>query len=146
MNVSVKYSGPWAEASGYAQANRNIIQAIYEAGVDLVTELQQYSDYKTDYGAQYNLAKSLEGKHKNYKVKVLHIIPSVYPKYKEVGKYHVGHLFWETSGMSKQWSWYLKEIDEIWTHQIKRSKDKDNKILETVSRKELRHFVLERTF
>jgi hypothetical protein len=39
-----------------------------------------------------------------------------------------------------------KEIDEIWTHQIKRSKDKDNKILETVSRKELRHFVLERTF
>lgn len=39
-----------------------------------------------------------------------------------------------------------KEIDEIWNHQIKRTKDKDNKILETVSRKELKHYVLERTF
>ena len=112
---SVKYSGPWAESSGYAQANRNIIQALHEVGVDLVTELQVYASQPTDYGIQYDIAKSYQNKHGNYKVKVLHITPNVYPKHKEVGKYHVGHLFWETTKMSKNWAWYLNEVREIWT-------------------------------
>lgn len=113
--VSVKYSGPWSEASGYAQANRNIIQSLNEAGVDVVTELQVYANHKTDYGSQFDLAKSLQNKHNNSPIKVLHITPNVYSRHKEVGKYHVGHLFWETTGMSKEWAWYLQEVREIWT-------------------------------
>lgn len=112
---SVKYSGPWAECSGYAQANRNIIQALHESGVDVVTELQTYADQPTDYGSQFELAKSLQNKHQDYKIKVLHITPNVYSKHKEVGKYHIGHLFWETTKMSPRWAWYLNEVREIWT-------------------------------
>lgn len=113
--VSVKYSGPWAEGSGYAQANRNIIQSLYESGVDVVTELQRYANHPTDYGYQYKIAKSLENKHEKYPIKVLHITPNVYRKHKEVGKFHIGHLFWETTGMAKDWAWYMREVDEIWT-------------------------------
>lgn len=114
-NPSVKYSGPWSEASGYAQANRNIIQALNDAGVDVVTELQVYANHKTDYGLQLELARSLQNKHSDYKVKVLHITPNVYKKHKEEGKYHIGHLFWETTKMSPYWAECLQEVDEIWT-------------------------------
>jgi len=113
--VSIKYSGPWAEASGYAQANRNIIQAISETNVDLVTELQVYANHQTDYGNQFNIAKLRQNKHGNYPIKVLHITPNVYQKHKEVGKYNIGHLFWETTRMSDKWAWYLNEVREIWT-------------------------------
>jgi glycosyltransferase involved in cell wall biosynthesis len=113
--VSVKYSGPWGEASGYAQANRNIIKALHDADVDVVTELQSYAKHPTDYGEQFELAKSLQNKHNNSPIKILHITPNVYAKHKEVGKYHVGHLFWETTGMAKDWTWYLHEVREIWT-------------------------------
>jgi glycosyltransferase involved in cell wall biosynthesis len=112
---AVKYSGPWAEASGYAQANRNIISSLYESGVDVVTELQTYSNNPTDYGKQLELAKSLQNKHNDYAIKVLHITPNVYIKHKELYKYHIGHLFWETTKMSPHWSWYLNEVREIWT-------------------------------
>jgi glycosyltransferase involved in cell wall biosynthesis len=115
MNVSVKYSGPWAEASGYAQANRNIIQALHTAGVDIVTEKQVYANHPTNYGDQLKLALSLENIHQNYPIKILHITPNVYHRHKEVGKYHIGHLFWETTGLARDWAWYLKEVDEIWT-------------------------------
>ncbi len=112
---SVKYSGPWGEASGYAQANRNIIQSLCEAGVDVVTELQSYANHPTDYGHQLQLAKSRQNKHSNYPIKVLHITPNVYSKHKEVGKYHIGHMFWETTKMAKNWEWYLHEVRELWT-------------------------------
>lgn len=111
----VKYSGPWAESSGYASANRNIITALHESGVDVSTELQVYANQKTDYGEQFEICKSLQNKDNGYKIKVLHITPNVYAKHKEVGKYHVGHLFWETDGMTPEWAWYLREVDEIWT-------------------------------
>jgi glycosyltransferase involved in cell wall biosynthesis len=113
--VSVKYSGPWGESSGYAQANRNIIQSLYDVGVDVVTELQSYANHPTDYGRQFELAKSLQNKHSNYPIKVLHITPNVYQKNKEPFKYNIGHLFWETTKMSKRWQWYLNEVREIWT-------------------------------
>lgn len=113
--VSVKYSGPWNESSGYAQANRNIIQSLHETGVDLVTELQQYAHNPTDYGKQLDIARSYQDKHQNYRVKVLHITPNVYKKHKEEFKYNIGHLFWETTKMSPSWAWYLNEVVEIWT-------------------------------
>lgn len=113
--VSVKYSGPWNEASGYASANRNIIQSLHENNVDLVTELQQYASQPTDYGQQLQIARSYQNKHNNYPIKVLHITPNVYKKHKEEFKYNIGHLFWETTKMSDKWAWYLNEVVEIWT-------------------------------
>jgi len=111
----IKYSGPWSEASGYAQANRNIVQALHGSGVPVTTELQVFANHPTDYGEQYELCRSLQNKYSDYDIKVLHITPNIYSKYKEVGKYHVGHLFWETTGMNPKWSWYLDEVKEIWT-------------------------------
>lgn len=111
----IKYSGPWSEGSGYAQANRNIIWSLHESGVPVTTELQVFAHHPTDYGEQHQLCRSLQDKYDDYLIKVLHITPNIYPKYKEVGKYHVGHLFWETTGMNPDWAWYLDEVKEIWT-------------------------------
>lgn len=111
----IKYSGPMVESSGYAQANRNIVQSLHESGVQVTTEIQVFANHPADYGKQGELCKSLQGKYDDYQIKVLHITPNIYPKYKEVGKYHVGHLFWETTGMNPTWSWYLDEVREIWT-------------------------------
>lgn len=113
--VRVKYSGPWAESSGYANANRNFIKSLHEAGIDVCTELQVYSNHPTDYGEKFQLARSLQNKEGFYPIKILHITPNVYERHKEPGKYHIGHLFWETTKMGDKWDKYLNHVDEIWT-------------------------------
>jgi len=113
--ISVKYSGPMIESSGYSKANRNIVKALNDCGVDVITEIQVYSLQNTDYGPKAELAKSLQNKQSDYKIKVLHITPNVYKEHKEPGKYHIGHLFWETTKMSPSWANCLDEVDEIWT-------------------------------
>ena len=115
QKVNVKYTGPFGDPSGYGEANRNAIAALNAVGVSITTQRVTYSKGEIDYGFTYELAQKLEGNPIEYDIKILHVPSDGYLQYLEPAKYHIGHLFWETDGMSKEWVWNCNLMDEIWT-------------------------------
>lgn len=113
--VSCKYAGPWSDFTGYGEANRNTIRALVEAGVEVTTERVVYSASKKGFGKSFEIAKKLEGRSMPYDIKIVHVPSDGYLKFLEPCKYHIGHLFWETDGLSKTWAWNCNLMDEIWT-------------------------------
>jgi len=113
--TNVKYLGPWGDYSGYGEANRNYIAALYLAGVNLTTERVVYVPEQTELGWTGKLAFDLEHRNIDYKIKIIHLTPENYAKYLEPGKYHIGHLFWETDRVPQEWIDYCNLLDEFWT-------------------------------
>lgn len=112
---SVKYVGPFGDFTGYGEANRNAIMALYKAGVNLTTEYVTFVSDAANYGEGYEIAKQHEGRDCPYKIKIIHTTPDCYIKHLEPTKYHIGHLFWETDKMPPVWVWNANLMDEIWT-------------------------------
>lgn len=114
--LGVRYLGTFSENSGYAQACRTYITALYLAGIDVTTELiVQMVDRSHDYGWMGRLSTQLKDRKIDYKVKFLHITPDLYPGYMEKDKYNIGHLFWETDRLPKEWANPCNKVNEIWT-------------------------------
>lgn len=97
------------------EACRNYIVALNEAGVKLTTELVPNLSSKIDLGYAFDVARELHGKDVNYKIKILHTTPDMVTRHMEPTKYHIFHLFWETSELPEWWVWALNLVDEIWT-------------------------------
>ncbi len=115
MQPKVKYCGTWADYSGYGSANRNFITALFLAEVDVTTELVVQVPEKAEYGLSEQLAKELKDRKTDYKIKIIHLTPDMYPTYMEKGIYHIGHLFWETDKLPKEWVEACNKMNEIWT-------------------------------
>ncbi len=113
--ISVKYCGPYADHSGYGEATRNAIMALVTAGVDVVTERVNFTAKQFDAGHIVELANNLKNKKSPYKIKILHVTPDIYKLHMEQGKYHIGHLFWETDRLPKSWVTPCNAMNEIWT-------------------------------
>lgn len=113
--VSVKYAGTWINPSGYGQANRNFITALYLAGVDVTTEYISQMGEEADYGWTKALCRNLQDRYIKYKIKFIHLTPDCYPKFMEPGKYHIGHLFFETDRLPADWINPCNKMQEIWT-------------------------------
>lgn len=120
--IKVKYMGSWADYSGYGEANRNAIRALLTTNayykrnkMFVTTEKVVHVREKANFGKAYDEISQLEGKPLNYDFKIIHITPDGYMKYLEPMKYHVGHLFWETSRLPQSWVWNANLMDEIWT-------------------------------
>ena len=114
-STPVCYLGSGRDLSGYGSANRAFIAALYIAGVDITTETVVQLRDQTQLGWQGELWKSLEGRKIPYKVKIIHLTPDIYPNYMEKGAYHIGHLFWETDKLPKEWVEPCNKMGEIWT-------------------------------
>lgn len=115
MSVPVLYCSPHLDASGYGEASRNAIMALRAGGADIKTQRISFTgnvNYKT---ASANVAQELETREVDYKIKIIHTTPDVYKNYIEPGKYHIGHLFWETDKLPKSWVSYCNMMNEIWT-------------------------------
>ena len=113
--ISVKYCGPYADHTGYGEANRNAIMALVTAGCDVVTEKVSFTQKKGEYGVTYHMAEDLSSKKSPCKIKILHVTPDLYKNHIEKGKYHIGHLFWETDKLPAKWVPSCNLMDEIWT-------------------------------
>jgi len=114
-NVAVKYAGPWHDYSGYGEANRNFIAALHSAGVKVTTEAMRFVPEEVDTGWMGALARDLEGRLIDYRVKILHMTPDFYDDYLEEGVYNIGHLFWETDRVPREWIDHINKLDEVWT-------------------------------
>lgn len=113
--IFCKYFASYLDYSGYGSAGRAFIIALFKAGVNVSTELVVQVAEKTSYGWKEAICNSLKDRNIPYKVKILHCTPDMYPRYMESGKYHIGHLFWETDQIPKEWVDPCNKIEEIWT-------------------------------
>lgn len=113
--ISVKYAGPFTDASGYGEATRNFIRAFHEAGANITTEKISFTGDVRFEGRNTAVAEELSGRDIDYKFKIIHTTPDVYDKYMEKGKYNIGHLFWETDRLPATWVAACNKMDEIWT-------------------------------
>lgn len=112
--MTIKYCGPFTDPTGYGEANRNIFLSLVNAGVDVVTEPIKFTTTSIDDEAT-RLAAELSENKNLYNIKVLHVTPDTYKLYMEKGKYHIGHLFWETNQLPKSWVLPCNTLDEVWT-------------------------------
>ncbi len=113
--IGVKYTGTAFDHSGYGAANRNFICSLTFAGLDMTTEIVAQTPEKSGYGWSETLIEDLTGRQIDYRIKIIHLTPDLYPAYREPGKYHIGHLFWETDRLPKQWIAPCNQMNEIWT-------------------------------
>lgn len=111
----IRYIGNWPDHSGYGEANRNIILSLHTAGVPLSTERLEQTTRQAEYGKAFQIALQLEHEDKDHRIRIIHLTPNWYVKYLDPGKYHIGHLFWETDRIPKLWVWNCNKMDEIWT-------------------------------
>lgn len=112
--MTIKYCGPFTDPTGYGEANRNILLSLLSTGVGVVTQPVKFTN-NTIADQATALASELSSSSAPYNIQILHITPDAYHLYMEKGKYHIGHLFWETSRLPKGWEVACNKMDEIWT-------------------------------
>jgi glycosyltransferase involved in cell wall biosynthesis len=103
------------DPSGYGEAARMDIHALYMAGANITTEIAKQMAEQTNYGISGALVKALENRDIDYQFKIIHLTPDLYPRYIEKGKYNIARLFWETDRLPKEWVEPCNAVDEIWT-------------------------------
>ncbi len=113
--MNICYLAPCFDYSGYGEANRHFIMALDTAGVEVQVEPVTYCIDTADFGKIGQRCRELVENKLEYRIKVLHITPDQYKKHMEPGKYHIGHLFWETSKLPKAFADGCNMMDEIWT-------------------------------
>lgn len=115
MPIKIKYTGPCKDYSGYGEANRHDVGSLVAAGIEVTTQIPNYTLEISDFGHLGELAASLEGRELGYRIKILHTTPNVYPAFMEPGKYHIGRAFWETDKLPLDFAAPMQKMDEIWT-------------------------------
>lgn len=113
--MNVCYCAPYEDASGYGEASRNAIKAIYTAGINIKTERVVYTTKASYSGPNKELAVDLAKRDIPYKIKVIHTTPDAYKNHMEKNCYNIGHLFWETDTLPSGWALACNKMDEIWT-------------------------------
>lgn len=114
--VSVAYHGPYLDYSGYGEANRQFINALVAAGVDVESQLVRFTPKKDiDLGVAADVAAGCSQPRNDYKIKIIHTTADVMYRYVEGGKYNISHLFWETDKLPRSFVEGLELVDEIWT-------------------------------
>lgn len=113
--ASVKYFGNFLDPSGYGEANRQDIIALYIAGCNVTTEVIRQMPESTDFSWQGKLCENLINRNIEYKIKIHHVTPDVIPRYYESNKYNIARLFWETDKLPEEWIKPLNSVNEVWT-------------------------------
>lgn len=113
--LAIKYCGTGQDYSGYGDANRMDVMSLFQAGLNITIEGIRQVGEKADYGLPEKIWCGLLDRDIDYKIKIIHLTPDLYPMYSEDGKYNIGRLFWECDRLPPQWIKPCNQIQEIWT-------------------------------
>lgn len=113
--ISIKYISSSKSPSGYGEAARMDVAALFSSGVNISTDNLMQMAESTNYGIAGAITDNLQGRNIPYKISIVHLTPDLIPQYKEKGIYTISRLFWETNTLPKEWIKPLNDIDEIWT-------------------------------
>ncbi len=124
--MEVTYVSACLDSSGYAEAARNNIAALHNAGVDVFVVPISFEGKKAGLGKMGRLIEKLMRKTLDTKIQILHVTPHIFPKLIRSDKYNIGYSAWETSILPPSFVENINTLDEIWVpckHNIKVFKD-----------------------
>lgn len=114
----VKYIAPYRDHSGYGEASRNYILALYRAGVPLTIEPHCFEPNPPTVGTAEERAvfSRLEGADIDFDVVIVHLTPDLAPIHarKHPDKYVINYTVWETSKLHPLWAGACNGVDEVW--------------------------------
>lgn len=105
----IKYTSPMVDNSGYAQASRGNVMALYNLGIPLTLNPISFEREHPDLGESGKIIKDLTNKDIDYNVNIIHTTPEFWSKYREEGKLNIGYTIWETSKLHPDWPKYINE-------------------------------------
>lgn len=112
--TGIKYTAPMLDNSGYAQASRGNIMALYKLGVPLTLNPISFENLKPDLGEAGRVIDSLIAKKIDYNVNIIHTTPEFWSKHREEGKINIGYTIWETTKLHPKWKSYINDsVDAV---------------------------------
>jgi exopolysaccharide biosynthesis predicted pyruvyltransferase EpsI/glycosyltransferase involved in cell wall biosynthesis len=116
----LKYYGP-VGTSGYAKITRNIIESLYNQGIDIEFDIIQFHNYSEESisDTDFILSKLYNNKLSNYDHVVLHSTPEIwtiiskYEKQKNPNCIIYGISVWELDVLPLKWNIYINYVDKI---------------------------------
>ena len=113
--VKVKYCSNVTEATGYAEAARNLVAALVTAGADVSVQSLRIEGHDTDLSdAAGRLIRPLIGRRNGHAVKIVHTNPSCFTTEREPGVRNIGCTVWETDKLPRDWVDACNRMDEVW--------------------------------
>lgn len=112
--MRVSYVSACMDASGYAEAARNNIGALSNAGVTVDVNPVSFESFRSDLGTLGRRINGMvTGTHPS-PLQIIHTTPNIFHKFRRGDKYNIGYTTWETSRLPKGWSDAINTMDEIW--------------------------------
>lgn len=108
----IKYVGPIFDGSGYAQACRGNILALYNLGIPLTLHPITFEEARPNLGKDGKILKELVEKEIDYNIVFIHTTPEFWSKFREEGKTNVGYTVWETTKLHPDWKEYINNSVE----------------------------------
>ena len=103
----IKYTAPFFDGSGYAEAARQYVIALHKLGVPLTLESVSFEHARPDLGPGGVIINSLIDKKIDYNVKIVQLTCEHYPIYRETDVFNIGYSFWETDRICDAWVKYI---------------------------------------
>jgi len=112
----VKYIGPFFDGSGYAEAARNYVLAIYKKGYPITITPVSFENTRPDLGKDGEILRSLVNLPISYDKIVTHITPDLWAHVltQENSVYKIGYTVWETSKIPSVWAQACNRVNEVW--------------------------------
>jgi glycosyltransferase involved in cell wall biosynthesis len=112
--MNITYVGPIWDSSGYAEAARNNIAALYTVGVDVNVKQISFERFKSDLGDLGKLVSSRINACDPGNIQIIHTTPNVFNQHYIEGKYNIGYTVWETDRLPEEWVPECNRMQEIW--------------------------------
>jgi glycosyltransferase involved in cell wall biosynthesis len=110
----VRWVGQVLDGAGYGAAARHCVAALDLVGVATTVKEVSHESARADYGYAGRIVKSLIGKKIPYGIVVLHQTPENYQLYREVDRFNVGVMCWETDRFPANWVVQCNQMNELW--------------------------------
>lgn len=112
--IKVNYVSACLDSSGYAEAARNNIGALAEAGVNIHVNPISFENFRSDLGVLGQKCQALIRRDSDAPIQIVHTTPNIFHKFYGPNRYNIGYTTWETTNLPKDWVSNINMMDEIW--------------------------------
>jgi len=112
--MKVTYISACQDVSGYAEAARNNIASLLEAGISVEVLPVTFETFKSDLGILGNKIKDLIVRESKADIQIIHTTPNVFSKFINPAKKNIGFTTWETTALPIGWTEEINKLDEVW--------------------------------
>ena len=112
--TNVNFCGPILSRSGYGEASRYFIYALYQAGVDVsVDRIRSRVPPALNLGKKGQLCRRLLRKPDGSKINVIHMVPVLFDRLKKPRSKNIGFTTWEADRLPRSWVSLCNRMDAI---------------------------------